>query len=166
MLWSYRLGHHVSLSCHLPIPDRVVFLGPSMDAWSMAIVAMQAITRVTIGPTEGGVSIRDVLRSTKFCWIGKHVNIVMKPTNSPTQGQPNPRKNRLKVAFGATFFPQQIIFRGLGLVLCRKQTARNLTQSNSPQTPYYFEVYRCKLSWNTRTSVDDHGPDFWQMELM
>ena len=30
-------------------------------------------------------------------------NIIMKPTNSPTQGQPNPRK--IKVAFWATFFP-------------------------------------------------------------
>ena len=28
---------------------------------------------------------------------------IMEPTNSPTQGQPNPRKMRLKVAFGATF---------------------------------------------------------------
>ena len=27
----------------------------------------------------------------------------MKPTNSPTQGQPNPRKIRLKVAFGPLF---------------------------------------------------------------
>ena len=27
----------------------------------------------------------------------------MKPTNSPTPGQPNPRKNRLKVAFGPLF---------------------------------------------------------------
>ena len=27
----------------------------------------------------------------------------MKPTNSPIQGQPNQRKNRLKVAFGAIF---------------------------------------------------------------
>ena len=55
------------------------------------------------------------------------VNIFVKPTNSPTQDQPDPRKNRLKVAFSTTFFPQQIIFRGLGLVLYRKQTTRNLT---------------------------------------
>ena len=27
----------------------------------------------------------------------------MKPTNSPTQGQPNPRRNRFKVAFGPLF---------------------------------------------------------------
>ena len=31
-----------------------------------------------------------------FCWVGKHINIIMKPTNSPSQGQqPNPRKFRL-----------------------------------------------------------------------
>ena len=40
---------------------------------------------------------------TKFCWVGKHVNVSMKPTNFPTQGQPNPRKIRLKVAFGLRF---------------------------------------------------------------
>jgi len=28
------------------------------------------------------------------------MNIIMKPSNSPTQGQPDPRQNRLKVAFG------------------------------------------------------------------
>ena len=59
----------------------------------------------------------------------------MKPSNSPTQGQPNPRKNRLKSGIWATFFPQQIVFRGLGLVLYRKQTTRNLTQPHSAQTP-------------------------------
>ena len=61
------------------------------------------------------------LRSTKFCWIGKHANVIMKPTNSPTQGQPNLRKNRLKSGPNATFgplhlghfFPRQILFRGL-----------------------------------------------------
>ena len=79
----------------------------------------------------------ECLRYTKFCWVGKHIDIFMKPSNSPTQGQPNPRKIRLKSGIWATFFPQQIIFRGLGLVLYRKQTTRNLTQSNSPQTPYH-----------------------------
>ena len=42
------------------------------------------------------------LRFTKFCWVRKHLNII-KPTNSPTQRQPNPRKNRLKVAFWPLF---------------------------------------------------------------
>lgn len=39
------------------ITDRVVILDPSMDVWSMAIVVMQGITRLTMGPTEGDVSI-------------------------------------------------------------------------------------------------------------
>ena len=74
------------------------------------------------------------LRFTKFCWVGKHVNIDMKPTNPPTQGQLNPRKLGLKWHLDH-FFPHQIFFRGLGLVVYRKQTTRNLTQPNSPQTP-------------------------------
>ena len=53
------------------------------------------------------------LRSTKFCWVGKHTSIIMKPTNSQTQGQPNPRKNRLKVAFGP-LFPTASIFSWVG----------------------------------------------------
>ena len=49
---------------------------------------------------------------TEFCWGGKHVNITMKPTNSPTQGQPNPRKIRFKSGILGHFFPQQIFFVG------------------------------------------------------
>ena len=33
----------------------------------------------------------------------EYVNIMMKPSNSPTQGQPYPRKVRLKLAFGYCF---------------------------------------------------------------
>ena len=51
--------------------------------------------------------------------VGKHVSVIMKPSNSPTQGQPNPRKIRLKVAFGL-LFPTANNFRGLGLILYRK----------------------------------------------
>ena len=40
------------------------------------------------------------LRFTKFCWVGKHANIIMKPTNTPTQGQPN---NPRTMAFGPHF---------------------------------------------------------------
>ena len=36
----------------------------------------------------------------QICWDGKHINITVKLSNSPTQGQPNPRKNRLIVAAG------------------------------------------------------------------
>ena len=56
------------------------------------------------------------------------VNNITKPTNSPTQGEPNPREIRLKATFWAAFFPLQITFRGLGLILCRKQNTRNPTQ--------------------------------------
>ena len=86
------------------------------------------------------------LRFTKFCWGRKHVNIIMKPTNSPTQGQPNPKKIRLKVAFGPLFPTAKYFFGGLGLVLYRKQTARNQTQPNSPQTPFCCQpwcIRRC-----------------------
>ena len=68
----------------------------------------------------------------KFCWVGKHVNIIMKPSNSPTQ-----QKIGWRWQLG-NFFPQQIVFGELGLVLCRKQTTRNVTQPDSPQTRYYF----------------------------
>ena len=33
------------------------------------------------------------LRYTKLCWVGKHVNMIMKPTNSPTQGPTQPKNN-------------------------------------------------------------------------
>ena len=60
----------------------------------------------------------------------------MKPTNSPTKGQPNPRKNGLKVGFGPLLYHNKLFFRGLGLILYRKQTTRNPTQPNSPQATY------------------------------
>ena len=53
-----------------------------------------------------------VWRFTKLCWVGKRINIVIKPTISPTQGQPNPRKNRWKVAFWATFAHSKYFFVG------------------------------------------------------
>ena len=41
------------------------------------------------------------------------VTVIMKPTNSPTQGQPDPTKNRLKAAFGP-LFPTANIFSWVG----------------------------------------------------
>ena len=56
----------------------------------------------------------------------------MKPTNSPTQGQPSPRKNRLKSGIWGHFFPHcKYFFSGSGLILYRKQATRNPTQPNS-----------------------------------
>ena len=77
------------------------------------------------------------LHFTKFCWVGKHVNIIMKRTNSP-QPEANPTQGKLGQKWHlGHFFPQQIIFRGLGLILYRKQATRNPTQPNSPQTAYF-----------------------------
>ena len=47
----------------------------------------------------------------------------------PVQGQPNPKKFRLEVAFGSRFFPQQLFFRGLGLIL---YTVGNRLQETQP----------------------------------
>ena len=53
------------------------------------------------------------LRFPKCCWVGKHVNIITKPTNSPTQGQPNPiLGHKLKVAFGPLFSHSNYFFVG------------------------------------------------------
>ena len=57
----------------------------------------------------------------------------MKPTNSPTQVQPNPRKNRLKVAFGPLLSTANI-FSLVGIGLYRKQTTRNPTQPTDRQS--------------------------------
>ena len=65
-----------------------------------------------------------------------------------TDELPNPRPappkiiNRLKVAFGPLFPCEQIIFRGLGLILYWKQTTRNPTPPNSPQNtlPYIIHI--------------------------
>ena len=102
------------------------------------------------------------LQYIKFCWVGKHVNSSMKPTNSLTQGQPNPRKNRLKVAFGPRFFPQQIVFRGLGLVLCGKQTTRKPNPTRFSANALYWLV--AWLVWLVDWWVDDWLMD-WSMRV-
>ena len=53
------------------------------------------------------------------------------PNPRPTQ----PKKEQVKSCIWATFSHSKYFLRGMGQVLYRKQTTRNLTQSNSPQTP-------------------------------
>ena len=93
---------------------------------------------------SSSVGTKVCLRFTKWFWVGKHVNIIMKPTNSPTLGQPNPRKISFKVTFGP-FFAQKIFFRGLGLFFHRKKTTRHPNQPNYQQTPYW--VVRHLMQW-------------------
>ena len=78
---------------------------------AVAEVAMVEAAMVELAMVE---VVKGCLRFTKFCWVGKHANIIMKPMNSPTQGQPNPRKIRLKVAFGP-LFPTRDIFWWVGI---------------------------------------------------
>ena len=67
------------------------------------------------------------------------MNIVKKPTNSPTQGQPEPRENQVKRGVWAVFFPTANMFSWVGIgFLHRKQTTRSLTQPNSPRPPEQF----------------------------
>ena len=80
------------------------------------------------------ILVIECLRYTKLCWVGKQIYNIMKPTRSPTQGQPNPRNIRLKVVFGP-LFPTANNFSWIGIGLYRKQTTRNLTQPNPPRTP-------------------------------
>ena len=60
----------------------------------------------------------------------------MTPTNSPTQGQPNPRKIRLKVAFGP-LFPTANIFSWVGVGFMQ-ETDYKKTNPMSPQTPHFW----------------------------
>ena len=67
------------------------------------------------------------LRFTQFS-VGLEnipVTIIMKPTNSSTQGQPNPRKIRLKVACGP-LFPTANIISWVGIGLDREQTYKKI----------------------------------------
>ena len=49
----------------------------------------------------------------------------MKPTKLPNPRPAQSKKDQVKSGIWATFFPQQVVFRGLGLILYRKQTTRN-----------------------------------------
>ena len=101
--------------------------------WSPALLSTASWFPPLLVYRKSSPKERQCLRYTKFWWVGKHVNIIMKPTNSPTQGQPNPKKNRLKVAFGPFFPTAKYFFLWVGIDLCRKQTARNSTQPNYPK---------------------------------
>ena len=53
----------------------------------------------------------------KLCWVGKHINVIIKPTNSPTQGQPNPRK----IGIWGTFSHSKYFFVGWDLFYIRNR---------------------------------------------
>ena len=98
--------------------------------------------RLLFIPVSKRVLYYGVLRCTKLCWVRKHLTkyyyeTVELPTPRPTQPK---EKIGVKSGIWATFSQSKIVFRGLGLVLCREQTTRSLTQLISPQTGRFFFV--------------------------
>ena len=73
-----------------------------------------------------------------FCWVGKHVKYYYETDELPNPRPAQPKKNWAKSGIWATFPSQEIVFRGLGLVLYRKQTTRKPTQPSFLQTPCWF----------------------------
>ena len=98
----------------------------------------------TMDDDDGKANMIRCLRFTKLCWVGKHINIIMKPTNSPTQGQPNRRKIRLKVAFGP-LFPTLNNFSWVGIDFTKE------TERKKPNPTKYFantyQLFRKHPSW-------------------
>ena len=72
------------------------------------------------------------------------------PNSRPTQPKKKWVKSGIWATFFPTFFPRQIFFRGLGLILYRKQSKINSTLPIFPQTPYFSAL----LALCTR----DYGP--------
>ena len=74
----------------------------------------------------------------------KHIKVIMKPTNSPPTQRPTPpKKDKVKKrAFGPLFYsPQQNnFFVGWDWFYIGNRLQDNLTQRNSPQTPYYSTI--------------------------
>ena len=122
---------------------------PSRQSQNIAAIKSAPVTPFVLIPLDHNCPrntkdlLDEILASlpfTKFCWVGQHIN----NTTYETGELPNPRPTQLKEKlycrwhFGISghFFLQQMIFRGLGSISYRKQTTRNPTQPNSPQTPY------------------------------
>ena len=65
-------------------------------------------------------------------WFGWKtcINIIMKPTNSPNPRPTQPKKNQVKKVQFGHFSPYQIVFRGLGLILYRKQDCTKPNPTN------------------------------------
>ena len=84
----------------------------------------------------------------------KHINVTVKPTNPPTQGQPNPRKARLKVACGPLFFPCSKIFFwwvGIDFVSETDYKKPNLTKFSANFGSFSEKIGSLKTTLNIQT---------------
>ena len=77
------------------------------------------------------------LRSTKFCWVGKHVNIFHETDELPNPRPTQPRKTRLKVTFWATFSHGNFFFVGRDWFYIGNRPQETQPNRNSPQIPHY-----------------------------
>ena len=83
------------------------------------------------------------------------LSIIMKPSNSQTQSQTNPRKNRLKVAFGPPFpTANNFSWIGIGFILEIEYKKPNPTKIlhehpkyNSKMVPGTCHVEVCEEKW-------------------
>ena len=104
----------------------VPFFGLTLYLVFMIGGAPQLSNYVSTIVSVGFTLLIGCLRFTRLCWVGKHRKHYYENNELP-----NPRKIKVKVAFGPLFpnsFPQNFFFRGLGLIWYRKQTARQPTQ--------------------------------------
>ena len=122
----------------------------SLQTYVVVPIALSVVFTAEISaPVSCNVRFSGQLHAKRFLIIGsspicqislgwkKNINASRKPTKSPAQGQPNPRKIRLKSGIWVPFFfPQPIFFSWVGIGFYGKQTARYLTQPNHPQTPH------------------------------
>ena len=106
------------------------------------IGAFSAWLPTDANPTSTYTHIIGCWRFTKFWRVGKLINVIVKPTNSPTQGQPNPRKNilsRLKAAVGP-LFPTANTFSWVGIYFIEE------TKYKKPNPNQFFrkhpDIYR------------------------
>ena len=105
-------------------------------------------------------------RFTKLRWVGKHVNIKYYVTDEPSNPKrpTQPKKIRLKVAFGPLFFQQQTIFRGLGLAIGNRllETKPNQILRKHPyhynQVPKGLPSFPPSTTWGTWPKKNDISP--------
>ena len=66
---------------------------------------------------QGGVAIWCLRYITKFCWVGKHVNIIVKPKKLPNPRPTQPKKKKVIIGNWATFSLHKylVVFSWVGI---------------------------------------------------
>ena len=150
--WYYRLTPSGNISwppfwmgvppevCQRKSPRK---LAPARGVWCAIIWSW--VLHGGIYHDANAITILGCLRCyTKLCWAGNAHKCYYETDELPNPRPTQPKKNWVKSGVWATFSHSKRVFRGLGLVLYRKRTTRNLTQPNSLQTPY---SQRTSLPW-------------------